>query len=563
MLNKNAIKKYDQIYKALADEFEEDEIVKLINLLIKNDDKFIDIFLINLRCNYYEMTDMSLYLAKKVNKYKTILIEHMTHIFMAALPSEKSMEYAIFIYNELLHKSNVPLSEEMLISLMRHALHFPSNYSDIINIIRMSGYKKVGFITPIFYLSDEDTLIENMLERNPESREIIIANCIDNDADRCLNKVIKYYNLNKNIFIKLSFPKMISYIKEHNIDIYDKNVRRDMIVEAVRFSRFELLPYIFDKYLLLPDDWKDIHNGLYNNYFTAPFYQTLMYYMKKYDYHISCLFYNPDEWMQCTIEVAKEIHKTNYKDYEVKMITVETQPTASFCLVNYFQHYRQKNFDTIVQNFCVYLCDHNNRMYDELNCMNKMLEQDMFGWRDDVKISYQLFAKYTLGIFDQLQCFEKIIFNYNSLISMERAPSLLKLRLFNTIKELEKKITSKVIRFINKKLFDSCGHLYNLLYIDMFVKLNPGKKTAFEINEDSPLEDVFMNLILNSKFHETNNNDNYLVGNYLAILLQEQGDNLIASQVKSCLDAYVSAMEIQKILKKRNILSFPEAEDSE
>jgi len=563
MLNKNAIKKYDQIYKALSDEFEEDEIMKLINLLIKHDDNFINVFLLNLRCYYYEMIDMALYLAKKVNKYKTILIEHMTHIFMAALTSEKSMEYAIFIYNEMLHKSNVPLSEEMIISLMRHALHFPSNYPDIINIVRMSGYKKVGFITPIFYLPDEDTLVENMFERNPESQEIIVANCIDNDADRCLTKAIKYYNLNKNIFVKLSFGKMISYIKEHKIDIYDKDVRRDLIVEAVRFSRYELLPYIFDKYLLLENDWKDIHNGLYNNYFTAPFYQTMIYYMKKHNYPMSCLFYNPDEWMQCTIEVAREITKTDYKDYEVKMITVETQPTASFCLANYFQHYRQKKFDTIVQNFCVYLMDHNSRIYDEMDCMNKMLKQDMFGWKDDIKISFELFIKYIIGIFDQLRCFERIIFNYNSLISIEKAPSLLKLRLFNSIRELEKKITSKVIRFINKKLFESCGHLYNLLYIDTFVKLNPGKKTAFSINEDSPLEDVFMNLILNSKFHEMNNNDNYLVGSYLVLLLRQQGDDLIANQVKSCLDAYVSAIEIQKILKKRNILSFEEAEDSE
>lgn len=285
--------------------------------------------------------------------------------------------------------------------------------------------------------------------------------------------------------------------------------------------------------------------------------------MKKHNYPMSCLFYNPDEWMQCTIEVAREITKTDYKDYEVKMITVETQPTASFCLANYFQHYRQKKFDTIVQNFCVYLMDHNSRIYDEMDCINKMLKQDMFGWKDDIKISFELFIKYIIGIFDQLRCFERIIFNYNSLISIEKAPSLLKLRLFNSIRELEKKITSKVIRFINKKLFESCGHLYNLLYIDTFVKLNPGKKTAFSIKEDSPLEDVFMNLILNSKFHEMNNNDNYLVGSYLALLLRQQGDDLIANQVNSCLDAYVSAIEIQKILKKRNILSFEEAEDSE
>lgn len=546
------IKRYDTMYSILSKLTTEELSTAIINRIHMFG--FMDTLLQYIRTGYDFHASLLFKVVDEIAYYREILLSNLRYMFMALLPSPKMMKYALNFYEKYASNRIVNFTDQMIICVYRHSLIYPEMKEGIRSFLKGCNLSHITDTNPIFFIDDNSEFACKYLSRNKMKEAYLTTHALNNDSVDCLYKLCKYYNINKNIITKLSFPEFNIQTKKFNI--HDENFRTDVFCETMMFAKYDFLPFIFETYKLNDKDWFYIRNGLYNNYFTLPFYLALVNFMKIYNYDIKNLFKDSSYVIHCTHEIASEIIKSQVLDFVPKLITEEKPSAQSYCVPYLFEMYRAKMFSELCNHYTINLINHNKRILRELNYVKELVDANIFNWDKELTFSFQLFYKFTINYSEQLCIFDQVLLKYNSFISMIKCENMLSLRLINSIKLLADDIKSNFIRTMSKEIFESIETFHLIHYTgilkDLYVSENKEfQNLKWKLSKNSTLEEILSDIYLNSELEE--GPEQMIDGMKLADKLKKMGCHKIGSEIENMAVSYVPYEKIVKALQLKNI----------
>jgi hypothetical protein len=493
----------------------------------------------------------------KISYYKDLMRNNISSLIMASLNSWKSMRFALDLETEI---QPIPesgkLNEQMIICVYRHMFVFPQNKEYCINCIRSYAKYKDYFIQrPFFYLQDNVEIAENFFSKNVEDKKFFFNNSIEAGAIKIFRKAMKFYKIDPSIYATLNIPILLENTKD--FDIRDEENKDYLLAEACMNSRWDYLPFIFENFKIKDDDWMHFKFAIYQGSITLPFIQALFHIMEKKNYNYNLLVENSDikiNTVFCSDQIKDEFVKRGIdKNYNFKTEVTYTK-TISCDIASLFDCYRTGNLVLLKSHLFTTYAHTNLRFMKEKDYALNLLNIDAFGWNENLSQAFYQFNTFCNDFCNKLKLCDIIILEYNSTLSIGMIFSpLITIRFLNRVMNLIAKISDEFLHKEYETLINSCNEDYldNLKKVREEIDVDLDVTIPYEVNKDSTLEELFLNLYQNSNSRYINNES--LITIEVLRQLKNRNMNYIYREVEFAITALVPIDDIIKILATRGV----------
>lgn len=563
-MDKVTLKKFDKLYFELLKKCTKRNAEQIMNMIDKT--SLIGVICGNLKHDCLGVVEVLYKAVLTIGCFREYLKNHISFVIMAAINSEKGFRLAMEI-EEACHPIPVSakLNDQMLVCIHKHGLKFPNNRDLCHNYL--SVYKIHNMIEekPVIFFNDDVNLISQYLTRDPEIERLVVNFCVMFGSSRILDKTIKYYKLNPQIYIKLSVPQFerkiqLTLCKDPNDKTFNFNdpfFRFSLVNEVTSESRWDFLPLLFEKVDFLSLDLDFFRIGLFSGYFDLPFVQTLIYYLNKYKIPTTILTFGERRKIMCEKEVMVELAIQDLGEFYEFDDECETliDTYSGNNISDLFGLYRNKKFDELIERLFAAHVHFNTRFIEERNAAHKLMESGELGWPDSMKTSYNLFCIFTDRIIDQLSSMETAIMEYNSFLAVRSECScMLKLRYMNSILHTVRNVTSRVIIDKYSQIFRDVYEIRGNVLEDVRYKIGIDLpfNQEWKLPENPSLEDSFRYLYQYSRLQS---HTDLALDDSFAIIkkLKKMKHYKIAEEVEDATATFIHPSEIRKILSDKGI----------
>jgi hypothetical protein len=546
--DRSEIKRLDKVYFRLIKFLNEDITVKIITMI--KDSGYLSVLLFCLRIEDIKTAYVLAMVAKEFDYYKKIVQNNISTIVMSSLHSPLSLKIALELEVDLYPIPECGrLSDEMIICLYRHSMVFPQNRDICMSCIRSYNFKDSIFIRPFFFFGDEVEIVSKYFIKDPEVKNVVFKNVIDNGSINIMRKALSYYKEDPKIMMKMSLPILLKNTKIFSI--YE--MKTVVVSEACVYNRWELLPFIFENYKLDASIWDTIKFVIYRGMLNKTFVLALFNSMKKKGIEIDIL-HHKDKILKCSSDVKEVFEIFDTK----KLFTLEikeSQPQfIDSSVASIFEYYLVDNLDYVKIQLFVLYAHKNKRFIEEKDYMLELITSGKIEWNDDLKKKFYQFNEMCNNFCCNLELIDMLIIEYNSYLSVsDFITHMMRMRFVNKIKKIVSSITENFLldecQTILQRVEDEYWRVMSLVRKDIDLEeLEDGEHWI--LPDDPTLEDLFKHLYQYSSFKNTGY-DNAIK---LTEALKKIGYHKIAKEVELCIVALISIDDILDILKRKNIL---------
>ena len=544
----------DRLYNALFKKYGEEYALNILNGITEMG--FAQYICITLKSGMYLTVADIFDNCKDIKVFRDIIVANIHAFLMASLTEPHCMTLVLFAEEELVtNKVKTNITSQMALCAIRHGLVYPQNrkycfdfaarYLDKTNVLNRS----------YFYMYDYVEHIYKYFDKSPETKAMVTQMCMDSDASDTLMKALKYFQLPTFGLCKLSIIEFEKNISKLNLE--DEDVRHKIITEACSYSRWEMLPFIFDNFKLNEDDWLYIQHGLYRGNYSLPFVQALFHFMEINEYQPKLLFNSKFGKLYLTDEIKGEFLKRGMEEYteigDSKLIIEHVKND----IANLFTIFRDRSFDQLVNHMLYTNAHKNGRFIRERNYVNTLIKGNLYGWTSELKISWIAFYSFTEEIIRQLDAMEQVTLHYNSFFAIsEFAHPMLAVRCMNTVYKLMTRVQSKIIldNYASMIQFFEKLRCKALQGVREIIGVVLAEDEDWIVPENYTLEDLFKELYQYSCLTEKNQNDETDGYNRLITALEKKKYVKIADEVRNAWSCAVPVNDVLDILRRKNVV---------
>lgn len=540
-MSKNNDKKHIALYNAINKFFTEELSLRIMNVIY--DTSFIKFIFTSIRMSNYTCIWTIMKCIEGNSFFVNIVKENLPHILMSCLFSPIAMNLALDIYEKYGQDSKIKITEPMIVCIKRHALHYPENKQRCDEFIRYLDTKNLVHTRALLFFDDNLEIVEKYLDKDKAIKEHCFQNALESDACQITNKLIKYYREDEMYICKLTLPTILK-----NYTIIPK-INEGIIVETCSFSKWDLLPYIFENVISTSENMNEMLKAFSVNIFcghvTLPFLQTLLFQMQKYDIPFTKLIPENTQTLFCSQEIYDELIRHNFDILiELSVMTV-VKGEVKYTYSNMFECFRQNKLEFIVTLLHSTYSHNNKRFNRERKYIAKLYRANHLGWTDKVQKSYLAFERFLTVAIEQLNIFEEIIFEYNTLLAiLTNIPNVLVLRCMNSLLVKLKKVTIGVLLKDHSKIIGEMQVLYEH-YLKMFREKYEITSDKIYMDENTSLDDKFNYIYLYSYIR---NDDIDRTEEKNQLLKQFEENKIITEKIQKAFTLQVHIDDIRKIL---------------
>lgn len=521
----------------------------------KSEGNIISLLQIYMRTYQWTFVEALMCSIPKIPSLKKIVKKNFESLIMSAIFNEKTLSYLYDFYTDLkFGKNELFLEREIIISLCRHTFLFPNNKDIVIEFIKNQDLNSIVNYDSVLYYIGDAKIMEKHFGFSEREKLNNLSHCINLGSIEIMNKLIEIYKISKNSIVKMSLPIFQKNIQ--NYDIYDKLFIKDLVSEIATYSKTLWLPFIFENYVAKNSftnrEWSVFSKYLYENCYTLPFIQTLIYYMEKYSVDISKIFNDNEKQLQTSEKIIEYLSSKNITNFNFKIENI-IKLKSLYEISNLFECYRCNNFSPIFYHIYSNLCHKNERFIPELNYAETL----ELGWSDDIKIQYTLFKRFCESYIRQINTVDKIILEYNTFLSFKYIVNdFFGLRLITTINNLVKKVTLKNIQAMHKQLFENIQTTHTIYFEAVKEKVLPleDRTQSWILPENPRFIDYIADLYLYSELREAEWNT--IISRLYVWILNKEKNEIIAKLVSRATEHCINIDKIVELLRKFDYINF-------
>jgi hypothetical protein len=489
---------------------------------------------------------------KGLDFFEKSIKEDIIMLIMSSLRSADILKIILELRDRIcpLSKDN-EFNEEMVSCLYRHAFKYPQNKDICLATFKKYRHIKNTLFKPFVYSFDNPDMIVDYLTKDEEVKNFVIESCVCCGSFKTLKKVLKYYKSSDIVMSK--FNPTILYENSRDFDLTIEQNKFYLLNDICINSKWDFLPSLFDKKLIKSSDFVHFRFSLYQSLLNIQFIKPLIYYMKKYNFELELLKDNNAEMLKCSEEIKQEfVDNDMMKDVNFVIIDIQDKHCDEF-IASLFEAYTHNQFEIIKRKLTSVNANFNPRFKNELKYALELVENKQLNWNDELTQKFLDFNKMCMDYSYQSEIMNDIVLEYNSFITIYKSfNEFICLRYLNKIKTSMLKITDEILMDIYSVVYKNYNGMYKELLEKVKKTLKLDTKEDWVLSENPTLEELFINLYLNSSYKQTPDDTSLIY--YVKQTLEKKKFDKILEEVNCAICYSVPIEEIIKILRIKNIL---------
>lgn len=540
-IDKKVLKRLDKLYFGIDRICKNENLsTRLVNLI--HSQGFIEFLCTCIKNCDYECAVIITEGAHGVQYYTQMIYENMPYIIMGSIFSPIAMRFALKLYDKYGMPSTFKPTADVIICIKRHAIVYPANKEICNKFLSKCDLENIIGLTHIFFIQDDVELVSKYFSKKNKIMDHIIGGASECSSKEILKKALHYVKEHDAFLGKMSLPFVIKYV-----DLNDRQNWEAMLVEVCQYAKWDYLPYLFELYSEDEDFWKAIRSCFYKAYITVPFLQVLIQQMKYHNIPIEKILLKTTDRFYGEKEVLEELRKNKIDEIiELHEVTV-AKKHIKFTYSNLFEAFRKNDITLVLDLMFSNMAHVNPKFLEEKSYIDKLNEANIFGFTDKVKLSFELFTKFVNHILRQLNYYEMIILDFNSVVALkDKIPDTLVLRCINRINKVVDKIT---VKFLTEKYLTLLQDLkkYHFIYLNNFRNSLCLDRNDWTKPEKYDLEEEFIDILQHS-YARTDYNMEHKTSKLIDVANQK-GNYKLASLISFAMKNYCHYDDIIQIIK--------------
>lgn len=489
---------------------------------------------------------------KGLEFFENQIKEEIVLLVMSSLRSPDILNIILELRNRLcpLVKEN-EFNDEMISCLYRHAFKYPQNKDVCLSTFKKYKNIKDTLFKPFVYCFDNPDLIINYLTKDDQLKEFVIESCVACGSFKTLKKVLKYYKSSDIVLCK--FNPTILYENSRDYNLENEQNKFYLLNDICINSKWDFLPSLFDKKLIKINDFVHFRFSLYQGLLNIQFIKPLIYYMKKHNFDLELLRDAKSEHLKCSEEIKQELIVNNALiGVDFVIVNIQDKSCDEF-IASLFEAYTNNQEEFIKRKLVSINANFNPRFKNELKYTLSLVENNQLDWNKELTEKYLDFNKLCEDFCKQTDIMNDIVLEYNSFITIYKSfNEFICLRYLNKIKNVMTKITDKLLIETYNVVYKNYNGMYKELLEKVKKVLNLDSKKVWTLPENPSLEELFIDLYLNSEYHQGSDDTSLIY--YTKQTLEKKKIVKILEEVNCAISYSVPIQEIMRILRIKNVL---------